>query len=167
MTTHTAQILVFVVDGRRCGLPAPAVREIVRAVAVQPLPGAPKVVDGMCEVRGNIVPVISMRARLGLPPREVRSTDYFILAHFHDRQLALRVDDVLSLEPLRIEDAQAIAMEHPSMAGVATTQQSGIILVHEVDATLTEDERHALETRLSADRSGQGARAARKKPPRG
>src|SRR5262249_18625738 len=62
-------VVVFEVHGRQYALPAGQVRELVRAVALVPLPGAPAVVEGVFNLRGKVVPVLDIRGRFGLPPR--------------------------------------------------------------------------------------------------
>jgi purine-binding chemotaxis protein CheW len=47
-------VLVFEVGGVRCALPAPEVREIVRAVTIVPLPKAPPIVEGLINLRGDL-----------------------------------------------------------------------------------------------------------------
>ena len=62
-------VLLLEVDGRRIGLPASLVVEVLPSAAVEPLPDAPPAVEGVLNVRGEVLPVISMRHRLGMPPR--------------------------------------------------------------------------------------------------
>src|SRR5437764_218583 len=69
------EILVFEVDGRRYGLPASEVRELLRAVAIVPLPLAGPAVEGVVNLRGRVVPVFDLRVRLGLPARAVVPSD--------------------------------------------------------------------------------------------
>jgi purine-binding chemotaxis protein CheW len=91
------EILVFEVAGRRFGLPAAAIRELLRAVAVVPLPRATPAVEGVVDLRGRVVPVIDLRARLGLPAREVAPTDHMIVAESAGGPVALRVDRAIDL----------------------------------------------------------------------
>ena len=48
------EILVFEIGGRRYGLPASEVRELLRAVTILPLPLAPAVVEGVINLRGVV-----------------------------------------------------------------------------------------------------------------
>src|SRR5262249_2567798 len=83
--------------GRRYGLPATEVRELVRAVAIVPLPMAPPGVEGVVNLRGRVVPVIDLRARLGLASRPVAPSDHMIVVSLGERLAALRVDRALDL----------------------------------------------------------------------
>jgi len=57
-----------------------AVREIVNPLPVVDLPRAPKAVKGVADYRGEVVPVIDLRERFGLPhvPRS-RKTKWIVL----------------------------------------------------------------------------------------
>ncbi|MEO8561278.1 MAG: chemotaxis protein CheW, partial [bacterium] len=68
---NTISFLRVRLGGATIGLPAAAVREIVRAVAITPLPGAPDIVEGAVNVRGRLVPVIDVRRLLGFPARQL------------------------------------------------------------------------------------------------
>jgi purine-binding chemotaxis protein CheW len=100
------EILVFEVAGRRFGLPAGDVRELLRAVAIVPLPLAGRGVEGVVNLRGQVVPVLDLRARLGLPPRPVAPTDHMIVAQAEGRLVALRVDRALDL--VRVESDRIV-----------------------------------------------------------
>ena len=47
------QMLFFRLDGRRCAIAAPAVVEILAAVATSPLPGQPGYIAGVIDLRAR------------------------------------------------------------------------------------------------------------------
>jgi purine-binding chemotaxis protein CheW len=110
------EILVFEIAGRRYGLPATEVRELVRAVAIVPLPMAPPGVEGVVNLRGRVVPVIDLRARLGLASRPVAPSDHMIVVSLGQRLAALRVDRALDLVRL---DGETRAREESAGMPVA------------------------------------------------
>jgi purine-binding chemotaxis protein CheW len=57
------ELLIFEIGASRFGLPSADVREVLRAVTIVPLPGAPPIVEGLINVRGRIVPVLDIRRR--------------------------------------------------------------------------------------------------------
>jgi hypothetical protein len=59
------QALLLPVGADRYALELTAVREVVRAPAVVPLPGAPPAVLGLMNLRGEVVPVLDTAALLG------------------------------------------------------------------------------------------------------
>ncbi len=74
----------FWLDGHRFGLELSAVERVVRMVEITPLPNAPAIVMGAINVEGRIIPVVDIRARLGLPQRAVRPSDALILARLQN-----------------------------------------------------------------------------------
>jgi purine-binding chemotaxis protein CheW len=64
------EVLVFTVASREYALPVEDVIEVVRMVAVTPLPDAPSSVTGVINMRGHVIPVIDLCARLGFPAHE-------------------------------------------------------------------------------------------------
>jgi len=45
------------------------IREILQLVPITPVPAAPPFVEGVADLRGEVIPVVDVRKRLGLEPR--------------------------------------------------------------------------------------------------
>lgn len=100
-------LLIFQLDDRRFGLPIDDVQELVRSVDQAHGDGLSDRFEGAIDLRGRIVPVLALRRRLGLPPREVRPTDQLIIGRSGGRTIALRVDCALELASLERDDDDA------------------------------------------------------------
>ena len=79
-------------EARGTAFPTADVRELVRAVAITPLPNAPAVIEGVVNVRGRVLPVLDVRARFRLPAKPLDPSDHFIVASAGPRGVILRVD---------------------------------------------------------------------------
>ncbi|MGD0295561.1 MAG: chemotaxis protein CheW [Bryobacteraceae bacterium] len=67
---HTShQYATFVVAGQFLGVDVTEVQEVLRGQSMTRVPLAPPVVEGLINLRGQIVPALDMRCVLGLPPR--------------------------------------------------------------------------------------------------
>jgi purine-binding chemotaxis protein CheW len=146
--------LLFEVDGIRLALPLDSVAEIVRAVAVTPLPGAPRVVEGVISVRGEIVPVLNLRARLGLKPRAASTSDRLALANAGGRRVAVRVDQVdwlADIDPSSIRPASELTTGLDHVKGV-TQLEGGLVLIHDLDTFLSSAEAESLDSALAVKR---------------
>jgi purine-binding chemotaxis protein CheW len=146
-------LLLFSLDSRQFALPLERVREVVHAVEITPLAGAPGVVEGVVDVRGTVVPVLDARARFRLPARPVRLADHLILAEGAGRLVALRVDRVLDTHEVPAEAMTAATPNDASMAHLAgvATLEDGMVLVHDLDAFLTQAETDALAQAMSRE----------------
>jgi len=99
------QLLCFAVDGAPYAVAVESVREIVRIRPITPIPRVARDVRGVISLRGEIIQVIDLRLRLGLPPCEITKATRIVVVHVDDGRVAgLLVDGVQ--EVLRIsEDA--------------------------------------------------------------
>jgi purine-binding chemotaxis protein CheW len=145
-------ILAVSVAGERFGLPVTAVREILRAVALAPLPGAPPHVEGVLNARGELLAVFDLRARFGLPTRAIEPSDHLVVVRVGERVVALRVDEADEL--IEVEDQQLVppASLSPSfrrVAGVAALPD-GAVVIHDLSAFLSETEAETLDDALHA-----------------
>ena len=62
------QLVLFGVGSVVYGLPIERVREVVNPQSIVELPHAPTSIVGVADHRGDVVPVIDLRAKFGLPP---------------------------------------------------------------------------------------------------
>lgn len=133
-----ADLLVFQLGGSRYGLDSETVKEVVRAVAVVPLPQAPAIVEGVIDYRGTVVPVLDIRARFGHPPNPLDLHQHFIIARSH-RTVAIRADRVTQVATISPVEEQKIEDGAPYVSGVVQLAD-GLVLIHDLDTFLTADE---------------------------
>ena len=103
-------VLVFSVADRRYALEVADVERIVFAAELAPLLDAPAHIAGLMNIAGEIMPVVDVRRRLGLPPREMNVRDRFVVTRSGGAPAALLVDaveGVVDLPVQRIEEGAA------------------------------------------------------------
>lgn len=121
---------------------ATAVRELVRAVTIAPLPKAPSIIEGVINLRGTLVPVLDIRQRFGLAPSPVVPTDHLIIAEAGPRLVALRVDRAHELIEVADEDISPVSASAPGaqyVAGLARLPD-GVLVIHDLARFLSLDE---------------------------
>jgi purine-binding chemotaxis protein CheW len=149
---RTLEVLVFEVGGQTYGLPTVDVRELVRAVAITPLPNAPAVIEGVVNVRGRVLPVLDVRARFRLPPRSLDPSDHFIVASAGPRGVILRVDRASNLalvDEASVQPPQTLGPSATYVAGVAKLD-GGLMLIHDLATFLSAAEAASLDEALDA-----------------
>ncbi len=145
------EVVVVDVDGVRCALAAVEVVELHPVVLIAPLPGAPAAVEGVVDLRGTVVPVFDLRARLGLTRRPPILSDHLVFARVGSRVVGLRVDravDLAVIDTSRIEEGLALAPA-PYVSGVARLDD-GLVLIHDLATFLTSEEAVALDEALAS-----------------
>jgi purine-binding chemotaxis protein CheW len=73
------------------------VRAIVNPLIVTPLPHTPPEITGVSDYRGDVVPVIDLRTRFGLPAEEATRATKWILVDPSDRLIGIVVDAVTNV----------------------------------------------------------------------
>lgn len=144
------QLVVFKIEGQQYALPLHAVERILPMVAVSPLPQAPAVALGVINVHGQVLPVLDIRRRFGLPPRDYDLRSNLLVARTSRRTLALPVDEVLGVSEVALEavtppDAILPGIRH--VAGIVALAD-GLLFIHDLDAFLSLDEERQLTESL-------------------
>jgi len=156
------EVLVFEVGGQRHGLPAVAVRELLRAVAITPLPEAPADVAGVINLRGRVVPILDVRSRLKLPLKPLAPSDHFVVIEVAERLQVLRVDralDFVRLGEAECENVQALVPAAAASARVARVADQ-IVLIHDPVSFFSWNNDSALTQALSEPRQPQQEKRA-------
>jgi purine-binding chemotaxis protein CheW len=84
----------FVVGRVSYAVPISTVREIINPAPLTQLPHAPPAIAGVADHRGDVVPVIDLRVRFGLPRLDDPRRAKWILIDVEDRVCGLAVDSV-------------------------------------------------------------------------
>jgi purine-binding chemotaxis protein CheW len=145
------EILPFEIEGRRYALPLTAIREVVRAVAITPLPGAPRVVEGVIEIRGELVPVMDLRAREGLPAHPVAPAEVIVVANTAERVVCFRCDsfrDPIDVASEAVRAAADVATTADHVAGIVSLPD-GLVLIQDLERFLTGAEGAELDAALA------------------
>lgn len=111
----------FRLQGEIYALPVTHLREIVRVDSITRVPGGPREIRGVANVRGRVIPVVDLRARLGLAPDDLSARSRVLVAEARGRQVGLLVDDVRSVERIDL-----LAVEPPPQE--VRTERSEFVL---------------------------------------
>lgn len=83
--------LVFITDDLHLGVDANYVVEILNNHTITPLPMTPPYVRGIFNMRGQIIPILDIRLKLGKPSA---NEDLLIVISYEDTQVGILVDSV-------------------------------------------------------------------------
>lgn len=140
--------LLFTIDAARYAIPLREVAEVVPAVNVIPLHDAPSIVEGVVNVRGQVVPVLSLRARLGHAPRPARVTEYFILVNARSRRVIVRSDttpEIVSIPDVEVPGDEPVER---ALAGVLPLP-NGIAMFQDINRFIAAAEEPALDAAIA------------------
>ena len=88
------QYSTFDVAGFYFGIDVMQVQEVLRYQEMTRVPLAPAVIEGLINLRGQIVTALDMRRRLGLPPRADGKTAMNVVVRTEEGAVSLLVDEI-------------------------------------------------------------------------
>lgn len=94
MQQETRQYATFRVHNLFLGIEVDSVQEIIRQQKMTVVPLAPGVIEGLINLRGQIVIAIDARRSLGLPAWQGEDTRANIVVRSEDGAVSLLVDDI-------------------------------------------------------------------------
>ena len=140
----TGKYLTFSVAEEDYGISIMKVKEIIEVMPVTPMPQTPPYVKGVINLRGKIVPVADLRAKLGIQESEYTDRScIIILETTRDGRTALigmvvdSVSEVLYIKGADIEDVNdfLLNLNRGCVLGMAK-MASGIKMILDVDTVL-------------------------------
>lgn len=100
------------------GIPIEQVYEITRPSKTTKLPGVPVFVEGIMNLRGNVIPIIDMKKRFNLGNTAEKDTTRILVVQINGQKCGIIVDDVLEIIPIAAENID----DAPNFAGGVSSQ---------------------------------------------
>jgi purine-binding chemotaxis protein CheW len=122
------QAVVFRLGNEEFGIDITQVREIDKLVHVTRVPRVPSFVEGIINLRGQLVPVLDLRTRLGLPHGLPPKSARIVVAEIEGRTFGMIVDEVRAV--VRIPGDQ-IVESHVVLEGLATEYVGAVAKIEE------------------------------------
>lgn len=115
-TVAKERFLTFSSDGLTIGVSTNYVIEIITNHAITPLPLLPDYVKGIINLRGQIIPIIDIRLRMGKPPIDYTNTTCMIVLNIDSVYIGIIVDNVQQvvdidrsmISPVPVENQQEL-----------------------------------------------------------
>ena len=131
--------LIFTVDDLKIGIDAEQVVEIMHVYTATYLPMMPNYIQGISNMRGQIIPIMDIRLRLGKPPRE---ESILIVIDYNNNQLGIQVDSVDLMLDIPVDSIVPIPSQSTQklVSGMCTLPDgSGTMLVLDCEQLISRD----------------------------
>lgn len=123
MRRQERQLVVFSLGNEEYGVDILQVQEIKRFSSITRVPNAPAFVEGVINLRGNVIPVIDLHKRFELGSFVESADSRIVIVTVQDLTLGIMVDSVSEVITLPEE---AIAPPPPLVAGIDASFIHGI-----------------------------------------
>ena len=129
------QLVTFSLGEEEFGVDIMKVQEIIRIPPITQVPNAPAYVEGVINLRGNIIPVVNLRKRFCMPSGEETDLSRIVVLQFDGKVFGVRVDgvtEVLRLDSNSIEPPPPVAlgMDAHYIRGVGKIGERLLILLN-------------------------------------
>lgn len=140
------QLVSFKLEEEEYGVNVLKVREIIRMPAITRVPNTPHYIEGVINLRGKVIPIISMRKRFGLPEGDVSSQTRIMVMDMDGELMGFVVDavsEVIRISESEIQPPPAVvnsAVEQECLSGVIN-QTERLLFFLDLEKLITQDER--------------------------
>lgn len=143
------QLVGFTIGKEYYGISIKSIKEINRMTEITKVPRAPQFIEGVINLRGNVIPVINLRTKVGMPKKEYDKETRIIIVELSGKTIGFIVDGVR--EVLRIPDnlldpppALAVGNKADYITSVAKLEDDLVILM-DPEKLLTNEEVNKLK----------------------
>ena len=113
-TSDRRELITFCIGEQEFAVDIMSVREIRGWSPATPLPQTPDYMRGVINLRGAVLPIMDLAARLGLSINEISARSVIVVVNVGERQVGLLVDavsDILTISPEAIQPPPDIACD--------------------------------------------------------
>ncbi len=154
--SNVESYLTFFIDNQYYAYPIKQVREIIELQEIVPVPEFPDYAKGIINLRGIVIPVIDVRARLSKPLLEYNERTCIVVLDIHDIEVGFivdTVDEVVDLDEKNISPVPVVSKSSKSrkyIDGVGKIN-SKIIMLLNAEKMLNEEEFEMLKESFSQE----------------
>jgi len=139
------QFVIFGLSGEEFGVDISQVREIIRMQDITPVPKAPEFIEGVVNIRGQIIVVMDLAKRFGLKSEDRSDKARIVVAEVKGNIVGLIVDEVpevLRISKNRIDPAPHMleTQIHSEFIKGLGKLENRIIILLDVDKILSQEE---------------------------
>jgi len=116
------QLVIFQLNDQQYALPIYQIQEIVKMTAITRVPNTRPYVEGIINLRGNIIPVINMNKRLNLPVSGYDDATRIIVVESKGQKVGIIVDNVMEVGRFTENE-----VEPPSVVGDDVDYLNGVV----------------------------------------
>jgi len=144
------QFVTFVLGDERFAVGIMNIVEVIRKVDVTDIPKALDFVEGIINLRGNVIPVIAMRKRFKTPGKYTGDDQKILVARIGEKSIGFMVDAVEEVIRIKSDDVHeaetgSTNIDNSFVEGIADTEK-GLVIVIDISRILNKYEQQKLSS---------------------
>ncbi len=150
LSGERVQVVSFRLGTEEYGVDIAQVQEIIRMVEITHVPRAPRFMEGVINLRGQLIPIIDLRTRFGMSRIDATKSSRIVVTDIGTKRVGMIVDSVSEVLNIPIENIE----DAPEMiAGIGTEYIQGVgkvgdrlIIMLDLTMVITSDDKRDLES---------------------
>ena len=128
------QLVGFRLDNEDYAIAITKIQEIILMKPITRIPQVPDFIEGLINLRGSVIPIVNLRKRFGLAPRELDDETRTIVVNVHDKTVGCIVDAVTQVMRINRDQIQppplsVLAVAHQYISGLARLDDRLLIIL--------------------------------------
>jgi purine-binding chemotaxis protein CheW len=128
------QLVIFSLSNEYFGIDISAVEGIVKIQEITKIPEMPEFMEGITNLRGEVLPVINLERRFGIPPHKTNNESRIVVVNVGKMKVGMIVEsvsEVLTIDDTQVEPAPALVTTLNSrfITGIARVEKRLVILL--------------------------------------
>jgi len=126
------QLVTFFLNGEEYGIDVMRVREISSMTEITKTANSPHYIKGIINLRGSIVPILSLRSRLGFPDTDDDSMSFIAVMDFKGELTGFAIDEISDVIRIKRSDIQPAmdSVAQPWIEGILNSGEKLIVLLN-------------------------------------
>lgn len=126
------QLVTFFLNGEEYGIDVMRVREITSMAEITKTANSPHYVKGVINLRGSIVPIISLRSRFGMPDLDDDSMSCIAVMDFKGELTGFIIDEISDVLRVKRRDIQPPLdiVAQPWIEGILNMEQKLVVFLN-------------------------------------
>ncbi len=139
--------LIFQIDELLFAIPVNAIEQTLRAAELTDVPVKPELLQGLLNVKGDILPVVNIRKQLRRPERPLRISDRFIVARVESHRVAFAADRLHAVAELVLAPVDSAELIYPDLEQyltAASRYDRQTVLVYDIECLIPPQQADAI-----------------------
>ena len=140
------QQVIFKLDNEEYGLDIMKVNGIEKYQEVVKVPNSPEYIEGMINLRGEVLPIYSLRTKFKLTDKEPDDETKIIVVNTNDMKIGFVVDsvvEILNIDEENVESAPKLVtgINRKYIKSVAKQENDRMIVLIDIDLIVSDEEK--------------------------
>ena len=128
------QLVGFRLDNEDYAIAITKIQEIILMKPITRVPQVPDFIEGLINLRGSVIPIVNLRKRFGLSPRDLDDETRIIVVNIHDKTVGCIVDAVTQVMRIGRDQIQPpplgiMAISQHYLSGLAKLEDRLLIIL--------------------------------------